>query len=96
MVLGGSPLNSTIEVAIYQFALFELNFNKAIFLSFIQIFICSIFIFIGFNKMKGSKYFEINNTIYTHPYKNYKFIKCDIANKKFKDVKNRLIKIVLK
>ena len=75
MVLGGSPLNSTIEVAIYQFALFELNFNKAIFLSFIQIFICLIFIFIGFNKMKGSKYFEINNTIYTHPYKNYKFIK---------------------
>ena len=60
MVLGGSPLNSTIEVAIYQFALFELNFNKAIFLSFIQIFICLIFIFIGFNKMKGSKYFEIN------------------------------------
>ena len=28
MVLGGAPLNSTIEVAIYQFALFELNFNK--------------------------------------------------------------------
>ena len=75
MVLGGSPLNSTIEVAIYQFALFELNFNKAIFLSFIQIFICSIFIFIGFNKMKGSKYFEINDNTYTHPYKNYKFIK---------------------
>ena len=36
----GGLLNSTIEVAIYQFALFELNFNKAIFLSFIQIFIC--------------------------------------------------------
>ena len=75
MVLGGSPLNSTIEVAIYQFALFELNFNKAIFLSFIQIFICLIFLFIGFNKMKGSKYFEIKSDIYLHPYKNYKFVK---------------------
>ena len=25
--------------------------------------------------MKGSKYFEINDNTYTHPYKNYKFIK---------------------
>ena len=41
MALGGSPQYSTIEVAIYQYALFELNFNKAILLSFIQIIICA-------------------------------------------------------
>ena len=40
MALGGGPMYSTIEVAIYQYALFELNFNKAILLSFLQIFIC--------------------------------------------------------
>ena len=39
MALGGGPMNSTIEVAIYQYALFELNFNKAILLSFIQVII---------------------------------------------------------
>ena len=38
MALGGGPMYSTIEVAIYQYALFELNFNKAILLSFLQIF----------------------------------------------------------
>ena len=51
MALGGSPRNSTIEVAIYQYALFELNFNKAILLSFIQIIICLFFILIGFYKL---------------------------------------------
>ncbi len=45
MALGGSPKNSTLEVAIYQYALFDLNFNKAILLSFIQIFICITFVF---------------------------------------------------
>ena len=44
MALGGSPKNSTLEVAIYQYALFELNFNKAIILSIIQIVICLFFI----------------------------------------------------
>ena len=44
MALGGNPRNSTLEVAIYQYALFDLNFNKAIILSFIQIVIC-IFLF---------------------------------------------------
>ena len=34
MALGGGPKYSTIEVAIYQYALFDLNFNKAILLSF--------------------------------------------------------------
>ena len=75
MTLGGGPLNSTIEVAIYQYALFELNFNKAILLSFIQIFICLIFIIIGFQNFKGSKYFEIKNNSFLHPYKDYKLIK---------------------
>ena len=37
MALGGNPKNSTLEVAIFQYALFDLNFNKAILLSFIQI-----------------------------------------------------------
>ena len=37
MALGGNPKNSTLEVAIFQYALFDLNFNKAIILSFIQI-----------------------------------------------------------
>ncbi|MDA1181855.1 MAG: ABC transporter permease subunit, partial [Proteobacteria bacterium] len=48
MALGGSPKNSTLEVAIFQYALFDLNFNKAIILSFIQIFICITFVLIGF------------------------------------------------
>ena len=30
MALGGGPKYSTIEVSIYQYALFDLNFNKAI------------------------------------------------------------------
>ena len=40
MALGGGPRYSTIEVAIYQYALFDLNFNKAVLLSLIQIIIC--------------------------------------------------------
>ncbi len=49
MALGGGPMYSTIEVAIYQYALFELNFNKAIVLSFIQIIICILFVYIFYD-----------------------------------------------
>ena len=66
MALGGGPMYSTIEVAIYQYALFELNFNKAIVLSLIQIVICILFVFIGFFKLKGSNFFEIE-IIVTEP-----------------------------
>ena len=86
MALGGGPMYSTIEVAIYQYALFELNFNKAILLSFLQIFICLFFLFIGFYKLKGSNFFEIDQMKFIHPYKNYRFIKIIdffISNKSF-------------
>ena len=73
MALGGGPKNSTIEVAIYQYALFDLNFNKAILLSFIQIIICLFFLFIGFYKLKGSNYFEIEINTFIHPSKDLKF-----------------------
>jgi len=59
MSLGGGPQNSTLEVAIYQSVFFELNFNKAIILSILQIIICSILLIIGFISLKGSRYFEI-------------------------------------
>ncbi len=75
MTLGGGPLNSTLEVAIYQYALFELNFSKAIILSFIQIIICLTFILIGFYSIKGSNFFEIKYNSFLHPYKNYKIVK---------------------
>ena len=75
MALGGGPRNSTLEVAIYQYALFELNFNKAIILSFIQIGICLLFVFIGFFKLKGSNFFEIQIITNEHPHKDYKLIK---------------------
>ena len=75
MALGGGPMYSTIEVAIYQYALFELNFNKAIVLSFIQIVICILFVFIGFFKLKGSNFFEVDISSYTHPHKDINFIK---------------------
>ena len=68
MALGGGPMNSSLEVAIYQYALFELNFNKAILLSFIQIIICIFFVFIGFFKLKGSNFFEISINTYDHPH----------------------------
>ena len=58
-VTGGGPQNSTLEVAIYQSVFFELNFNKAIILSILQIIICSILLIIGFISLKGSRYFEI-------------------------------------
>ena len=75
MALGGGPMYSTIEVAIYQYALFELNFNKAIVLSFIQIVICILFVFIGFFKLKGSNFFEVDISSYTHPHKDINSIK---------------------
>jgi len=75
MALGGGPMYSTIEVAIYQYALFDLNFNKAILLSFLQIFICLFFLFIGFYKLKGANFFEIDQIKFIHPYKNYRVIK---------------------
>ena len=70
MTLGGGPSTSTIEVAIYQFALFELNFNKAIVLSIFQILICIFFLFIGFYKQRGSNFFEIQTNKYINPFKN--------------------------
>ena len=75
MALGGSPKNSTLEVAIYQYALFELNFDKAIILSFIQILICIFFVCIGFFKLKGSNFFEIEIDINNHPHKDYFIVK---------------------
>tara|TARA_B100001540_G_scaffold306646_1_gene318961 strand:- start:279 stop:1817 length:1539 start_codon:yes stop_codon:yes gene_type:complete len=75
MALGGSPMYSTIEVAIYQYALFELNFNKAILLSFIQIVICILFVFIGFFKLKGSNFFEVEISNNLHPHNDIKTIK---------------------
>ena len=75
MALGGSPRYSTIEVAIYQYALFELNFNKAILLSFIQISICIMFVLVGFYKFKGSNFFEVDFINYEHPHKNKRLIK---------------------
>ena len=75
MALGGGPRYSTIEVAIYQYALFDLNFNKAVLLSLIQIIICLFFIIIGFYKLKGSNFFEINYNLYLHPHKDFKLIK---------------------
>ena len=75
MALGGSPKNSTLEVAIYQYALFDLNFNKAIILSFIQIVICIFFVLIGFYKFKGSNFFQIDDLTKKHPHKDIFFIK---------------------
>jgi len=75
MALGGSPKNSTLEVAIFQYALFDLNFNKAIFLSLIQIVICITFVFIGFYKFKGSNFFEIGDKNFKHPHKNINLIR---------------------
>ena len=75
MALGSGPSTSTIEVAIYQFALFDLNFNKAIVLSVFQIFICIIFLLTGFYKQRGSNFFEIQINEFKHPFKNIIFIK---------------------
>ena len=75
MALGGSPKNSTLEVAIYQYALFDLNFNKAILLSLIQMVICIFFVSIGFFKFKGSNFFEVGSIHYNHPQKDHKLVK---------------------
>ena len=75
MALGGGPSTSTMEVSIYQSALFELNFNKAIILSFIQIMICLILLVLGFYKLKGSNFFEIQTNYFDHPFRNIFFIK---------------------
>jgi len=75
MALGGGPSTSTMEVAIYQSALFELNFNKAIILSFIQIMICLTLLFLGFYKLKGTNFFEIQTNYFDHPFRNNFFIK---------------------
>jgi len=80
MALGGGPSTSTMEVAIYQSALFELNFNKAIILSFIQIIICLLLLIVGFYKLKGSNFFEIQTSNFDYPFKNNIFIKfCDYS-----------------
>ena len=68
MALGGGPSTSTMEVAIYQSALFELNFNKAIILSVVQIIICITFLLFGFYKLKGSNFFEIQINNFNHPF----------------------------
>ena len=75
MALGGGPKNSTLEVAIYQYALFELNFNKAIVLSFVQIIICLFFVFIGFLKLKGANFFELEISNNLHPHKDFLIVK---------------------
>ena len=75
MSLGGGPSTSTMEVAIYQFALFNLDFNKAIILSIIQILICIIFLITGFYKQKGSNYFNIETNVFNHPFKDKTLIK---------------------
>ena len=75
MALGRGPSTSTIEVAIYQLALFDLNFNKAIVLSIFQILICLIFLVAGFYKQRGSNFFEIQTNNFNHPFKNILLIK---------------------
>ena len=75
MALGNGPSTSTIEVAIYQLALFEFNFSKAIIFSIIQIFICMAFLITGFYKQKNSNFFEINTNIFKHQFKDRVIIK---------------------
>ena len=73
--LGSGPSTSTIEVAIYQLALLDLNFDKAIVLSIFQILICLIFLITGFYKQKGSKFFEIQTNNFDHAFENRLIIK---------------------
>ena len=75
MALGSGPSTSTIEVAIYELALFELNFNKAIIFSIIQVFICIIFLISGFYKQRNSNFFEINTNFFKHQFKDKLIIK---------------------
>ena len=70
MTLGGGPRTSTLEVAIYQSIFFELNFNKAIILSILQIIICLALLIFGFYTLKGLNFFEIQKINYKHPFKN--------------------------
>ena len=78
MALGGGPRYSTMEVAIYQSVFFELNFNKAIILSLIQIIICLIFIVIGFFNLRGSNYFDIQTEQFEYLFSKNKIIRfCD-------------------
>ena len=75
MALGSGPSTSTLEVAIYQLAFFDLNFNKAIILSIFQILICLIFLMTGFYKQRGSNFFEIQTTIFNHELKINSYIR---------------------
>ena len=75
MALGGGPRYSTMEVAIYQSVFFELNFNKAIILSLIQIIICLIFIVIGFFNLRGSNYFDIQTEQFEYLFSKNKIIR---------------------
>ena len=75
MTLGGGPRISNIEVSIYQAVIFELNFNKAVILSLIQILICLILLLIGFYKLKGINFFEIQLNKYEHPFRKYRRIR---------------------
>ena len=74
MTLGGGPQNSTLEVAIYQSVFFQLNFNKAIILSILQIIICSFLLIIGFISLKGSSYFDIQIDNFEYLFNKNKFI----------------------
>ena len=69
MALGGGPSTSTIEVAIYQIAMFDLDFSKAIILSAFQILICLIFLITGFYKQRGSSFFEIQTNKTKHRFR---------------------------
>ncbi|MBI28337.1 MAG: hypothetical protein CMI95_00370 [Pelagibacteraceae bacterium] len=75
MALGGGPKNSTLEVSIYESIFYELNFNKAIIISFVQIIICLIFLIFGFIKFKGSGYFNILTDDFDYIFENNKIIK---------------------
>ncbi len=75
MTLGGGPKTSTLEVAIYQSVFYELNFNKAIIFSIIQIIICFILLLFGFFKLRGSHYFEYTSNHLEHPARKKFYIK---------------------
>ena len=75
MALGGGPSNSTLEVSIYQSVIFELNFNKAIILSIIQILICLSLLIFGFYKLKGTNFFDIQKNYFIHPFKDIFLVK---------------------
>ena len=74
MSLGGGPQNSTLEVAIYQSVFFELNFNKAIVLSAIQITICLSLMLVGFFTLRGTNYFDIQTEDFIYPFSKRKLI----------------------